>query len=313
MRLARLIAVVALALTTASPLLAESASCHLQIRARGYLPLQVGTGAVIGAGSDPVPWSFSARLLPTLAFGQSGTLRVAGVGGVSYNGSTWYPLYGGSLGWRVVNAPLELLGVEVAAEAVWGVDDRFPLAAAVTLDLGTVLTLQARGTPNVGDDLGFLEVGFGVHLTTVARAAFPPRDPQPPPMFSLEADPYFIEEQTIRVLFNMVYTERIVDDVRKPYVNCDVVRQFAAYLEVEETSTSPDVAALRDGMDQNGLRWFSDLISGTDGIIERARIKWESQNPGSNFAPSQTEQVSSIVSGIIWSVNEAFDSKLPST
>lgn len=101
-----------------------------------YLSFEIGHGLAMVNGLNP--FTFSSRLNPTLAFGEDGRFRVAGVFGPVLVNPDWDFMRGIRASYRVLKLPSDFGGLDLAAEAVLGADGRDVLAFGITLDLGTV-------------------------------------------------------------------------------------------------------------------------------------------------------------------------------
>ena len=273
-------------------------SCAVRASVEFVLPAEAGSGAMLGAGS-PVPWSVSGRLLPTFVFGKSGKVRLAGMFGAAYTNPGWDALYGGRLGYRPINAPLGLGGVEIAAEVAGGVDNRFPVAASVTLDIGTLVTLHARGTPNVDSKQGFFEFGLGVYLSTIVSELGPP-------------GPVTIDTLIERPPFSAVLTDHVrpvasfalqvmvdTDDQSTLHMDCAKLDDLRALLDTERQSPSGSLAALKTRLTNSG---FDEVTQELDQLIEDAIGQYQALNPGAS-RPSNAE----ILAGVIVALRDAVD------
>lgn len=281
----------------------STAACQFHLETRVYLPVEVGHGPVLGSGS-PVPWTFSVRAHPTLAFGGSGRVRLGPVLGASYVNPGWEGMAGVRLGYRLFQAPLDLFAFELAGEAVWGVDGRRPWAAAATLDVGNVLTLNARGFPNLGTRPGFVEVGVGVHVLTIVRVLLPSDTTEPdieiPSENSAFAD--FARYVTKRILLAAFYAD--VDE--KPHIRCEVVRLFARLLEEEENAPSTTLADL-DNRVMVLVGEILDIEGHEDAVVERVT---DEHLPGARVPPDE-EIIRALLMGVREAVEAAYASSLP--
>ena len=282
-------------------------SCAVRASVDFVLPAEAGSGAILGAGS-PVPWSFSSRLLPTLVLGQSGKVRLAGIFGAAYTNPGWDALYGGRLGYRPVNLPLGLGGVEVAGEVTGGVTNRVPVAAALTIDIGTVLTLHARGMPNFDNKQGFLEFGLGVYLSTIVSELAPP-------------GPVTIDTLIERPPFSAVLTDHVrpvvsfalqtfaagADGEPTLHMDCTKLADLRALLDTERQTPSGSLAALETRLTNSG---FDEVTQELDQLIEEAIQQFQALNAGAS-RPSDAEILAGVVIALRAAVDRAERSVLP--
>ncbi len=283
----------AIAVATAGPAASGSSlSCTVRPTVGFVLPAEVGSGAILGAGS-PVPWSFSTRLLPTLVIGEAGKVRLTGMLGGAYTNPGWDVLYGGRFGYRPINAPLGLGGVELAAEFTGGIDDRVPVAASVTLDIGTLVTLHARGTPNVDTKQGFFEFGLGFYLSTIVSELRPRGAVEAEP---LDESPPFAAVLTDHVrpvasFALQVFAVPPEGGERMLHMDCSKLDALRALLETERQSPSGSLAALEARLTNAG---FDDVTQDLNQLIEDAIGQYQALNPGAS-QPSDAESLAGVV------------------
>ena len=299
----------AIAVATAGPAASGSSlSCTVRPTVDFVLPAEAGSGAILGAGS-PVPWSFSTRLLPTLVIGEAGKVRLTGMFGGAYTNPGWDVLYGGRLGYRPINAPLGFGGVELAAEFTGGIDNRVPVAASVTLDIGTLVTLYARGTPNVDSKQGFFELGVGVYLSTIVSELRPRGEVEAEP---LDENPPFaavLTDHVRPVASFALQVPAVPQDGGEPmtHMDCSKLDALRALLETERQSPSGSLAVLETRLTNAG---FDDVTQDLDELIEDAIGQYQDLNPGAS-RPSDAEILAGVVDALRAAVERAEGSELP--
>lgn len=287
---------------TSTPATASRATCSFSLHAAFYLPVEVGTGTHIGAGS-PVPWSFSARANPTVALGRSGKLTLSGVGGRGFINPGWEWLYGGRVGFRPIQAPFGLLGVEVAVEAVWGSEGRNPGSLALTIDIGETLTLTARAGPDLGNGRGFFEVGFGLHSVWS------------PPSRTLElpemgGKPRFDELAAQGALTRLAAL--VVDDTDDPLmVDCVMVDNIERVLDLERGDPSLSLAAFGTRLREGSLAGLAEEIPGEEGIISLAKLAHRISHNEPDYDPTDLESIRALNEGMRRIVQAVHKSGMP--
>jgi hypothetical protein len=258
-----------------------------------------------------VPWSFSARLHPTFAIG-SGSSRpflVGGVLGYNYRNPENELLYGGRLGYRVVDALSGYLRIETLVELVWGSEGTNPGSIAVALDLGNTIRFAIRGGPDIDNDRGFIEVAAGLNLSALLRS---PPDPAALTLPRLPPNPQFrdfLRSLARRVLLADMTVTVPSNGGTKSLVDCRLVRQYERFWMTWNDSPPQTLAAFENALRRVNLDLFANsLTAGPLGIIPRATRDHNERNNTPILPEGQT--VDALMGFIREAVDEAFESQL---
>jgi hypothetical protein len=229
--------------------------------------------------------------------------------GGAYTNPDWDVFYGGRLGYRPINAPLGLGGVELAAEFTGGIDNRVPVAASVTLDIGTLVTLHARGTPNVDTKQGFFEFGLGVYLSTIVSELQPRGEVEAEP---LDLNPPFaavLTDHVRPVVSFALQVFAVPPEGGEPmlHMDCSKFDALRALLDTERQSPSGSLAALETRLTNAG---FDYVTQDLNQLIEDAIGQYQALNPGAP-RPSDAEILAGVVVALRAAVERAEGSVLP--
>ncbi|MEN8144218.1 MAG: hypothetical protein ABFS14_04640 [Gemmatimonadota bacterium] len=287
------------------PALEHRATCVVDPTFGFVLPAEAGTGAVFDAGS-PTPWSASFRAMPTVIIGKDGKLRVAGVVGTAYTNPGWEGFYGGRLGYRPINAPLGLGGIEFAAEAVGGIENRVPVSLYIGVDVGTLIGFQARGIPNLGDKQGFFEVGFGIYLSTIVSELSPPSSTPLPPF---DEAPSFEAVLISDVSPDAAFAVQEEDGDGNLTINCQTLDALRGVVEAEARSPAGSIEVFKDRLSQAG---FDALAQELDALIESAIGRFIALNDGAS-RPSNQEILGALPDALREAIRDSEESTLPAT
>jgi hypothetical protein len=150
---------------------------------RFFLPLEAGDGVLLADGS-PKPYVASVRTHAlfgrTFRFGPSVAVAFAN------------PDVSLQAGARVqvpvhvfrIEGVFNVAEIDLAAEALWGTEDRNPIGGALVLAVNRVVQFTVRGGYDLGQEAAYIGTSVGTDLTFLfggqPTAALPPPVPRPP-------------------------------------------------------------------------------------------------------------------------------------
>ena len=145
------------------------------------LPVEVGDGVLLTEGS-PKPFTAAARLHPALGVGRSSRLQVGLTGAVAYANPDVSWQGGGRLQFRLAEFEFmqrfRFAELGLAAEALWGTQDRNPIGGALVLSLNRLIQATVRSGYDLGQEAAYVGVGVGTDLAFWLGAGSP--QPEPP-------------------------------------------------------------------------------------------------------------------------------------
>lgn len=243
---------------------------------RPYATLEVSHGGVKDSG-----YTFSTRLVPTLAVGKTERLRGAVLLGASFVDSDW-SLIGGARGsYRVLAAPLDLGGLDVFVEGTWGADDRRPLAIGVALDLGTVVQVSARGGVLGGPGHAYYETGIGVYV-------YRPGPPTVKPLPAATTDPDVYAEIEERAA--TAFTRVLVNDEGEARCDTVFIAERAALMQ------AGSLEQIQENLRTVGLGTFAGQVLDIVVIAEdRAQERAEDKKAANAFRRGMLEAVNTVL------------------
>ena len=261
-----------------SPNNIEAACKCKRLKVAPYLSFEIGQGLAMVNGLNP--YTFSGRLNPTLAFGEDGRIRVAGVFGPALVNPNWDFMRGIRVSYRVLKFPIDLGGLDVAAEAVWGVQRRDLLTLGVTLDLGSVLFTSAR----VGS---FYEAGIGVYVKR-------PRSKSQGKIPVAENEPTVYDEirERTRTRFIGLFLQLVDNEL---LINCEEVRKLD---EIDKLTTVASADDIKNNLFNIGL---DEYAAGIDQVIS------DSEQSTGVLASDNQEVTAALKRGIREAVAAAYE------
>lgn len=166
----------ALAVLAAAPLAAQHCPWS-GTEMRCFVPLDISQGPMLDAG--PVtPWTFAARLNPSVGLGDGGTVRFGPAVAASYDNPDWTVGAGARVSLRLLRFGLPHWGLFAGAEQLWGTHDTRPGSASLVVNAGAV-----RGGAWVVRDWNrettAVQLSIGTDLAVLVPLLFPTKDRDP--------------------------------------------------------------------------------------------------------------------------------------
>ncbi len=222
-----------------------------------FLPLEAGDGVLL-PDRGTKPFLASARLHPTLGFGQRNALRIGLTGAVAYVNPEVSVQGGGRLWLRVHEVTalgrFPVAEVALAAEALWGTKQRNPVGGALIFGVGRLAQFTLRGGYDLEQEAPYLGVALGTDLSFLLGT-------RPPPPSQNDLSPRFIGYQ------NALYVNARQRASASLFENADALIQAIQQLDRAALLRQPTLDTAKRFLEAQGLGTLATQI---DDVLENA-------------------------------------------